>query len=480
MQGAFSLFESYSGILLGIFYGFVFGFRKRQQLYNNDIQPVERLYFNWKRSAKYGLWVGIGTGLTIGVLGVLIQRYIHEDFTHWLDNYLFISGTFRTIANPNLRSAIVFCFAFVVAFPVGFALMTILAGRDPEKIREEDKSVKHRLNYGMRKSILISGLYAFITSIGVVTIYVLLFFICTRHPPDIVKTLKIGAGLGIMSFLWFGGFEVIQHWTLRLYLYLYGIVPIQFGPWLKKMHQIAFIQRSGANLEFQHPTLKAYLQSIPVKIVEKGKIKGRLPAAAGVLPEIRVTRFKSYYRWPVLALIILFLSGTGLYPFWVRYIHPVYWTKSNQLNSKVLDTNEIQKLTETSFRVKKSGELKLIIQGTVNVGTFVSNVHAEGTRSGFLGFPLPDYDTTFNIVPQFKHGALLYRKLHVNEVWKSVIDPEYKFWPWQDRIGEIQVKAGEILCFIINDKEQQNDCGEFMMDLAITPLRNSKNDEKKK
>ena len=60
----------------------------------------------------------------------------------------------------------------------------------------------------------------------------------------------MGSGMGIITFLWFGGIELINHWVLRLYLSMFGIFPLRIRSWLRHAENLALIRRSGASIKF--------------------------------------------------------------------------------------------------------------------------------------------------------------------------------------------------------------------------------------
>jgi len=464
MNGIFAVTECFPGILLGLFSGIVFGYRSSAQSSDEDIKPVEKFTFDWKHFWTQGLIGGCAVGVLIGLCGIVVQiAFQHSTFYSWFGPYIkvMLSGLYQATGIQLSGSSIgtliiVFLFAFAVAFSVGFIVVALLSGRDENEIKELDAHKKKKLNYGIYRSGIQSVRHGAISAGGLSFVYGLILYLSTGRYESIGRAIEIGSGVGIISFLWFGGFEVIQHWTLRLYLFLYGVLPLRIGPWLKCMHQVAFLQRHGSRLEFQHVTLKEYLSSI-------------VPANN----EIKNSEFKFILGKRklivLMAIVILFFSANLLYsPFKERFVSKRYWQGSDQLNM-VANDSVYTRTGTNSVLINKTGNLDVDVEGKVIVGTFVGKVGPEGTLSGFLGFPVGN---AYNTVKNFRHGALLYRKKELKSAWSYVAKMDQYYWPWSERKGRISVKAGDELVFCINDSEWENDTDVFTLAMNMAKDQN--------
>lgn len=80
---------------------------------------------------------------------------------------------------------------------------------------------------------------------------------------DVVQTLKVAlipfawlaVMLGVMVGLSFGGLAWIEHWILRLILYLEELIPWNYVPFLDYAAQRIFLQKVGGGYRFIHPYL---------------------------------------------------------------------------------------------------------------------------------------------------------------------------------------------------------------------------------
>jgi len=453
MHGIFATTESFPGILLGLFSGLIFGYRRNFQTYDYDIKPVERSNFDWLGALKKGSYGALGVGILIGFFGVLVRLVGQgSTFYQWLGEYNdHVLGQLAQISGADVFKhwffsyLSVFLLAFFVAGLVGFVIIFILSGRDEEKIKETDISKKQKLNYGIYSSGIQGLIYGACSTLGIVATYGLILFLITGRYESIVRVFAIGLGIGMIAFLWFGGIEVVQHWTLRLLLFLYGVLPLRMIPWLKTMHQVSIIHRSGNNLHFPHPTLKAYT--------------GKLIDASGALAGTQFSFIRIRRKTIILLSIglIFIIAGSISATYNHRFRDKVYWEKDEEL--VFMQENMRPAATGNDHVViGADGTYELSAAGSVLVGTFVGRVAAEGTFEGFLGVPIGD---SYNIVKGFSHGALLFRSdLHYKS-WNYVAERNGYFWPWTERKRVVKLSKGERITFLVNDNEYQNDSGEF-------------------
>ncbi|MEN0057184.1 MAG: hypothetical protein AAGC65_26140, partial [Mucilaginibacter sp.] len=321
---------------------------------------------------------------------------------------------------------------------------------------------KKKLNYGIYRSGLQSLKHGAITAIGLSVLYGIILYVCTGRYESIVRALEIGGGVGVIAFLWFGGFEVIQHWTLRLMLFLYGILPLRIGEWLKCMHQVNFLQRDGSRLQFQHETLKDYLSSL---IPENNRLSDT--------PFNFVRKKRALLA--VISVLLIIIGSIGIYrPINERFYGNKFWTNRDRLLISGEKATYVT-VTNNSVRVLKSGIVDLSVSGKVVVGTFVGKIGPEGTYSGFLGFPV---NNAYNLVRDFRHGALLYRRLNREKTWHYAVRGDVFYWPWQERHGAFAVVAGDVIEFMVNDNERENDSGTYNLQIQIKEQKRLTNNDR--
>lgn len=460
MNGSFSWTESYSGLILGFITGLIFGIRRIKLTPGIDIQPVEKFDFDWRRSLKFGFWGGLAFGIFIGFIGVYIQLNQEDSstFVQWLRPFLDRLGRAATSLTPGVSyndTILVFFLAFFVAFSIGFFLTAAMEGRKPDtSINRLDRKT---LNAGIWNSLSYSLAYGISTFVVIGLIYGGVLYYINNDVTAVSRGLLFGIGIALVSTLWFGGFEAIQHWTLRIQLYLYGMAPLNFSSWIKLMHKVDFVRYAGAGIKIHHVSLKDYLMSLPV---------------TGDGSDERVTtRFKPHYhrnsKWAIIAL----LGFLCIFPYLQRYYLEIFWKQHDDIHYQVTSSSLI-KTKPNTFRAIENAKVDIIISGQVKLGTFVGKVSPPGTALGLLGFPM---DTVYNRFGPFRHGALLVRKIGENaEKWRYLIEPTSSLLSWTYPKTSMSLKKNELLEFCINDKEWQNNSGHFTVRIKAAPAAKKK------
>jgi hypothetical protein len=106
---------------------------------------------------------------------------------------------------------------------------------------------------------------------------------------------------------------------------------------------------------------------------------------------------------------------------------------------------EISQYTNTGIAINKGEQIFITATGSISVGPIVGSSGPDGLGSGFMGASLESY----NIVPNFKHAALMY-KLSQADDWIQC-GSNYKFKA--DKFG--------FLIFQVNDNDQGNNSGSY-------------------
>jgi len=229
------------GLIGGFTVGLIFGLRGSRQSLENDIQTVEALSWSWSKALKSGL-VG---GLIGGPLGSLIVR-LYGEWIYQINNQY---GDFP-IPKPHLESRE---WLFVgIIFGVSAGLVSALFGGVSRAIAE----TKSAPNQGIRLSIrnafyggLISGLCGWLCS--------RLFSMLTHI--EQIDLLSFGLLVASIGALWYGGLDIIQHYTLRLILIIQNHTPANYASLLDYAVDRIFLQRVGGGYRFIHRLLLEHL-----------------------------------------------------------------------------------------------------------------------------------------------------------------------------------------------------------------------------
>lgn len=122
-----------------------------------------------------------------------------------------------------------------------------------------------------------------------------------------------------------------------------------------------------------------------------------------------------------------------------------------KMRSKNTHKIKVDRLTNTTICVRLGDVVTIEAAGHIRVGTFMGSSDPDGLSAGVMGMSLESY----NIVPNFKHAALMYRFAGETE-WK-VAGKRKRFIPYRD--GCLQ--------FQINDNNQDDNYGHYEVELTI-------------
>ncbi len=248
------------------------------------------------------------------------------------------------------------------------------------------------------------------------------------------------------SFLWFGGVEALNHIILRLNLSARGIAPWRYDEWIRTTEKMGLIQPKAYKRAFYHPSLAKFYSDQSLKNNSRIRVK------------TRTWKDKAGYGILMLAFLALLLL-----PFSMRYWFKWYWASPHQI---FIPQNDIrnaywQPSDSGTYQVLRSGSVDMEAYGIIQVGTFVGVVLSPvGTREGFMGMPI---ESAYNLLGMdtCRHAALMVRKKEKGKDWGT-----YSYAASPDtNIVPINVRQGDLVQFIVNDKEFQNNLGRYTLRL---------------
>jgi len=432
LNGLFSTTEANVGVLIGILMALIFGFRARWQQINLDIRSVEKLSRNAKGFFRYGTVGGIILGLLLNILSFVITNLVGSSgFGLWLEEKLYIDN--------------VYLLSFFFGFIFGFILFGIMGYlKDSETLIDKKIKKEHTFkpNFGIKRSLLNATRAGVI--VGVVMCIVLgsSIGILENELTSIIKAIKAGIAFGILAFLWFGGLDVISHYSLRLLIWLDNSGPINYIRFLEESSNLRFIRVVGAGYEFTHPTLKHYFNTASFTPLKHKKMKRSL-----------ITLFFVLLTIPVAASLYLRLTNQS---FWEDK-HGFEITSYSPFVTKVPDTKNEWKVTGIPDSTLLS--LNISAKGKVKLGTFTGFNTASGTEAGIFGMGIGDvYD--LQELQSFHHGAVSIQQKSNNK-WRPFPEEDIYGILNNDRNLWVTVKNEERIKFVVNDSEWQNNQGKY-------------------
>ncbi len=448
IAGVFSQTDAMAGLIFGLFFGAVFGIRKMRVNSRADILPIDTIHFNFRNAFRWGIKGFFLLGLFSALCGILLLHYFDNSFTRWLNGF---------IDRPDLtmnKTFFLFLFAFAVGGLMGFVVFFLSNGIDRERDTIEEtrkRGYSFSLNHGVKSSLKFAfsyGLICYLLTAGITV--PLLYLLNYGEMEAIWKGLSIAAGFSIISFFFLGGFEMLNHWVLRVFLKLYGVAPLQFSSLLNDIRDRRILLKSGASLGFIHPTLQEYFHSVF---------------------ESEKDLLRNYYSGKSIALLITFLilfSGIMVsYPLYQHFKSGEYWHTPSNFNLLIYEPKKLSDLDSGRIAIHETGKIRIDAQGKVKLGTYLGYIPPCGTNLGFMGFPIGE---KYNIVSQFRHGCLLYKKCNYqcDTTWNSLFT-QHQGTITPVCIDTISVQAGDTLQFTLNDNEYENNIGRF--DIYLEFLR---------
>lgn len=245
------------GFKSGLWYGIFFSLRHRRVTALQDIRLAESLRVSWS-AVRRGLMIGAVPGAIVGVL--LVGFLVHsrwEEFAH----------------QPAILTAIAafISIAIVTAFiaAIGGAIGMFAPADLPRRVRPDQwlrRCVFHAVFAGIVIGAIISLLFA--------------PWIFSSDPNLSNRALLTNAGnFGVACAMWYGGFDALQHVTLRFLLHRRGLIPRRFIAFLEHAARLVLLQKVGSGYLFIHrQLLDFFADTRPADRSSPPDIRGHKPA----------------------------------------------------------------------------------------------------------------------------------------------------------------------------------------------------------
>jgi hypothetical protein len=226
-------FDLSAGLIFGLSNGLIFGLRGRQQSLSNDIRTVERLRLSWP-----GVFKGAGLGLLLGLLFGLLVGLLVGGLGSLLYDLIFGYGLARGML-----------------YGLGIGLSFGLAGAVFAGLSSIIIELRSHPNQGIRLSIKNAGLTGLLAGLLSGGLFGLVYGLLFGSGIGVTIGLIVGLSIGLMAALWYGIFDVIQHYLLRLILWLNDEAPRDYVHFLDYAAERAFLRKVGGGYIFIHREL---------------------------------------------------------------------------------------------------------------------------------------------------------------------------------------------------------------------------------
>lgn len=224
---------SFSGSLIfGLSFGLIFGIRTTKQTVKRDVQTVDAFTPSTPNIFK-GLGLGIAAGLLFGIISGLVAALYLTLIGHGIGGLLL-----------GLVRGLFFAMGLGLAMAVGGALYWGLDIKRIETTVLPNQGIRLSFSNALRAGAITAPL-----SIG---LFGLVYGLAFDTYIGASIGLIIGAGFGVLAFLWYGGFDVIQHLLLRLFLWRAQHIPWNYAHFLDYCADKIFLHRVGGGYVFIH------------------------------------------------------------------------------------------------------------------------------------------------------------------------------------------------------------------------------------
>jgi DNA polymerase III delta prime subunit len=234
------VFDLIDKLFFGLIFGFMFGLRGSRQSPEIDIQTVEALLWSWRKASVGGL-MGVGVGLIYGAILGLSESPGYAPSVrlyHVGQEVLFVSLTLGPVA-------------------------MLLNGLRREII--ETKSVPNQGIWLSTRNAIFGGLLVGISvglSVGLINVTYL-----SNALSVLLALVSIASiGFGLLGALWYGGLDVIQHYTLRLILVIQRHTPANYARFLDYAVDRIFLQKVGGGYRFIHRLLLEHFADMDIEL----------------------------------------------------------------------------------------------------------------------------------------------------------------------------------------------------------------------
>jgi hypothetical protein len=247
-----------SGLIGGLIFGLIFGLRGNRQSLTSDIQTVESLKWYWGRALK--------SGMISGPVVALITSWVVATK---------IEGLLVTF-----KDQAVFWLLAILTFALIGGLIGVMFGGLNSSILETKTTPGQGVRLSMRNAgrawIVFTLMFALVFALVSGVLTGLALVIQNGRPPlnGLIEGLKFGVtfffvkGLlfgmteGLLAGLWYGGLDLIQHYTLSLILWRNGHIPRRYPSFLNYASDRIFLRRVGGGYIFVHRLLMEHFATL--------------------------------------------------------------------------------------------------------------------------------------------------------------------------------------------------------------------------
>ncbi len=250
----FDINWSYS-LAFSVSFGLLFGLRNKQRRYDEDIQPVSTLVWEWS-----GVIIGIKRGFVIGMIcGLLLAIGVAPLFQAI---YEVIPTNYSELLRLALISIMVLAVMLLIGC-IGSLIGGLLGGIKKDFINfTKYPNLNNRLLFRNVVALMLGLGFCFAVFMASVEMLV------TGDEISRNFMITIGIFVGMLSGISFGGIDLLYHYALRFVLLCTNRIPVDYPDFLDRFalrtihHKATIFHKASVGYIFSHPLLLDHLSKL--------------------------------------------------------------------------------------------------------------------------------------------------------------------------------------------------------------------------
>jgi len=233
---------SMGGFFAAMSFGILFFLSYNRHFLTDDIQTVENFRWSPRKALKGGTYGAIW-GIAIGGIVASVHKFTSQ-----------IHPLFQPIYKADAN--------VVLIMSLTWALILGLGGVVFGGVEGSFQSSKTRPNQGIRLSLKNSLILGFV-GVGLGTMVLgFTMFLLQANDNELLANSLFGIYWGIIGFLWYGGFDVVKHYSLRFILWRTHALPWNYAAFLDYAAERIFLRKVGGGYIFVHRLLLEYFAEL--------------------------------------------------------------------------------------------------------------------------------------------------------------------------------------------------------------------------
>jgi hypothetical protein len=220
------------------------------------------------------------------------------------------------------------------------------------------------------------------------------------------NSLFLGITFGLIGALWHGGIDVIHHYTLRFVLYVRGHMPAgSYTNFLDYAIERIFLRKVGIGYTFVHRSLMEYFADKRKEDMDGQKYSEKKPWGRIAIPGIIAA-----------GIIILILAYFNIQTI-AFALHTQRLSDDADIYHLSIGDNIAgpQGIIRDDICFDVGNDVLIQANWRMHTGHFITWIGPDGTKLGFLGFPVNDIWDIPDIPHGTPHGALMCRSSHEHQ-----------------------------------------------------------------